>query len=456
MKGGNDRSLKWQLVQRLILLQSLILLAVLAALFIRGDLFSFRSSDRTIEAIGRAMERDRDGVLRLRSTPELTALRMAEPGLWFVARDENGYRLSEGPVPPAFILVADTLSGIGQARFGATVDSEAMDQPEARMRQVTTPVGKVQILTGTESPALFGMVALGALLVFIKVALPILLVIVLGIVIATPLVVRATLAGIAKVEEQAALIDIGRKGARLDAASTPPEIASLIGAVNEALRRLDEGYDRHQRFLADAAHELRTPISILDIRIAGLPSIPEKARLMADVARLAVLTEQLLDLERLRRDVGPFEAVSLRLLAKRIISDMAPLAFASGYKLDLDFEEANPTVCGDQAALERVLTSLIQNAVDHGGGEGTITVRIGAPALIEVSDEGPGIPLAERERIFEPFHRLKPRARGAGLGLHLVKQIVNLHGGQCIAGDSPTGGARITISLPALAAGPER
>ncbi|QEL25438.1 HAMP domain-containing histidine kinase [Bosea sp. F3-2] len=451
MRSEGGRSLNGQLIRRLIALQSSILLAVLLGLFLRGDLFSFRSADRTIETLQRAIERDASGALHLRETDELKALRAAEPDLWFIIRDAKGNRLIGGQVPAPFTQVADSLDGVGQARFGSTVDSEAMESPEARMRQVTTSAGEVQILTGTESRASLAIVALGAALVFIKIGLPIALVMILGIVIATPLVVRTAVAGIAKAEKQAALIDIGQRGVRLDTAGTSPEIASLISAINEALRRLDEGYDRYQRFLADAAHELRTPIAILDTRVASLPPIPERAQLAADLTRLTVLTEQLLDLELLRREVKAVAPISIRRLAKRVISDMAPLVFAAGYELDFESEEVDPVVQGDEGALERVLANLIQNAVDHGGRRGTIRIRVCPSGAIEVCDDGPGIPISERDRVFEPFHRLKPRSRGSGLGLHLAQQIVELHGGRIAAGESSTGGARMTVCLPVLA-----
>ncbi|NLS01472.1 HAMP domain-containing histidine kinase [Rhizobium sp. P38BS-XIX] len=446
MKQPAGRSLKWQLIRRLVVLQTLILLFVLAIMFLKGDLFAFRSTDRTIEALQHAIQRDAGGGLELRDTTELTALRGAEPGLWFIIRDAQGRRISEGPVPAIFTTISEALPGIGQARFGSTVDGAAMDRPEARMRTVYTTVGEMQIMTGTESGAPLAMIALGLLLVFIKVGLPILVVIVFGILIATPIVVRGAVAGIAKAEKQAALIDIGQRGVRLATAGTPPEIASLIRAVNEALRRLDDGYERHQRFLADAAHELRTPIAILGTRIAALPQLPERMQLIADVARLTTLTEQLLDIERLRRDIADFKPVSLLGLGKRVVSDMAPLAFPAGYGLDLFFEGDDDPVQGDEAALERALASLIQNAIDHGGGKGTIHIRISSNRM-EVCDDGPGIPQEECERIFEPFYRLKPRPRGTGLGLHLVRQIVELHGGTVHAGASPTGGARLTIDL---------
>lgn len=446
MKQPAGRSLKWQLIRRLVVLQTLILLFILSIMFLKGDLFSFRSTDRTIEALRRAIQRDASGGLELRDTAELTALRGAEPGLWFIIRDAQGMRISEGPVPAIFTTISGALPGIGQARFGSTVDGAAMERPEARMRTVYTTIGEMQIMTGTESGAPLAMIALGLLLVFVKVGLPIVVVIVFGILIATPIVVRGAVAGIAKAEKQAALIDIGQRGVRLATAGTPPEIASLISAVNEALRRLDDGYQRHQRFLADAAHELRTPIAILGTRIAALPPLPERMQLIADVARLTTLTEQLLDIERLRRDIADFKPVSLLELGKRVVSDMAPLAFPAGYGLDLFFEGDDDPVEGDEAALERALASLIQNAIDHGGGRGTIHIRISSNRM-EVCDDGPGIPREECERIFEPFYRLKPRSRGTGLGLHLVRQIVELHGGTIHAGASHTGGARLTIDL---------
>ncbi|KQV27087.1 hypothetical protein ASC97_24465 [Rhizobium sp. Root1203] len=443
-KGKANRSLKWLLIQRLVILQILVFVAILGILFVRGDLFAYRSIDRTIEAVRPAVERDATGALHLRETAELSHLRAAEPGLWFVIRDDGGNQIFEGAVPPVFVRIGETLSGIGQARFGSTVDSAAMDTPEARMRQVTTSAGEVQILTGTESQAPLTIIFLAALLVLIKIGLPTMGAIVLGVFIATPYVVAGAVSGLVEAETQAAKIDFGKHGVRLDATNAPPEIASLIEAVNEALRRLDARYEQQQRFLTDAAHELRTPIAILRTRIAALPLIAEKASLSADLARLTMLAEQLLDVGRLQNDALAFAPVSLPALAKRVLGDMAPLAFAAGYTVDFRQEGSDLPILGDEAALERVLANLVQNAIDHGGRRGRITLRV-SPATVAISDDGPGIPSEERNRIFEPFHRLKPQTRGTGLGLHLVKQMVELHGGEIGVSASPSGGACMTI-----------
>src|SRR5215475_11479199 len=188
----------------------------------------------------------------------------------------------------------------------------------------------------------------------------------------------------------------------------PLEVAPLVTAVNEALARLDEGYSRHKRFVADAAHELRTPIAILNTRLEALPSGPDRTRLIEDIARLATLAEQLLDIQRLDRCEHPLAPVDLVTVAQGVAADLAPLAIAAGYELSLDSAAPCVETLGDRAALERALTNLVQNAIQHGPRRGTISIDIGRPATIEVTDDGAGIPMDQRELIFEPFYRLAP------------------------------------------------
>ncbi|MGO7427093.1 sensor histidine kinase, partial [Rhizobium ruizarguesonis] len=169
---------------------------------------------------------------------------------------------------------------------------------------------------------------------------PIVAVMALGALIATPLVVRRSLVGIDQAALQADTIDIDQRGGRLSEHDIPEEIAPLVHAVNRALGRLDEGYERQERFLTDAAHELRTPIAILNTRIGSLPHSSIKTDLLEDAARLAVLTEQMLDLQRLKQGKVQFTKVDLGQLARKVIIEMAPLAFAAGYTVQLDVEGA--------------------------------------------------------------------------------------------------------------------
>lgn len=267
-----------------------------------------------------------------------------------------------------------------------------------------------------------------------------------------PWIVRRSLAGVARIAREAEQIDAGRRGMRLSEAHVPTEIAPLVRAVNEALGRLDEGYERQRRFIASAAHELRTPIAILRVKVDAAAD-PATRRLGSDVERLANLAEQMLDLQRLdsaRHD----DEVDLAALARRVAGELAPLLIAAERTIEVTVERTQ-AVRGDAGALERVLTNLVQNAIEHGGRH--VIVRVQG-ATFEVEDDGPGIPPEERERVFEPFHRLRPRSAGSGLGLHLVQQVVERHGGRVALLGAPGGGTIARVELraarPAVANAP--
>jgi signal transduction histidine kinase len=263
-------------------------------------------------------------------------------------------------------------------------------------------------------------------------------------------VVHGALRGLGQAAAAAEHIDIDQRGVQLPADKVPREILPLVKAVNDALGRLDRGYERHKRFLTDAAHELRTPIAILATRIAALPPSPERARLLQDTARLSTLTDQLLDLQRLDRQSEAFGPVDLVDAARAVVVDLAPISFAAGYEMDFEAEATSIMVSGDRTAIERAVMNLIQNAIEHGGNAGRIRIAVSAPAMIEVADEGSGVPQEERERIFEPFHRLRPRSHGAGLGLNLVREIMQLHGGHIEVVDDAAKGACFRMAFRRL------
>jgi signal transduction histidine kinase len=292
----------------------------------------------------------------------------------------------------------------------------------------------------------------GLTFVVVMVILPNLALMTVATLIATPIVIRRALASLSEAAVQAESIDIGQPGTRMIVASVPDEINPLVRAFNDALGRLDDGYERQRRFLADAAHELRTPIAILQIRLESLADSFERTRLLEDGARLAALAEQLLDLQRLSQPGSQRARVDLVAIGQRVTMDLAPLAINAGYAICFEPEVEHVPALGDELSLARAVMNLIQNAIEHGGRQGMITVRVGRSGTITVSDEGVGIPLDQRERIFEPFHRLQPRPRGAGLGLNLVREIVRWHHGDITVVDAPRGGASFKITLPLAAA----
>ena len=184
-----------------------------------------------------------------------------------------------------------------------------------------------------------------------------------------------------------------------------------------------------------------------------MPSGPDKTRLIEDAARLATLAEQLLDIQRLDRCGHPFVPVDLVSVAQGVAADLAPLRDCGRLRAVLRRACGADRRIGDAAALERALTNLVQNAIQHGPRRGTIVIRVSRPASIEVTDEGAGIPADQRELIFEPFYRLTPLDRGAGLGLNMVHEIMLLHGGHISVLDGPNGGACFRMTLPPLQQG---
>jgi signal transduction histidine kinase len=453
MTAMNTASLRSRLIRRLIPLHAVLLVAfvvlVIATLWASGCVYR-RDDGRGIDVLRDAVARSADGTLFLSETAALKELRSDTRKLWFVIHDKSGHSLSEGDVPPEFARLGGALDLDGEIRSWdrARDDSRHIS---GQMKVVETAAGLVQIIVTSEIRISDAQSLLQITLAFFGLMLPGFALMALATLVATPLVVRNALAGLDEAAHQAGEIDIDKRGARLPVGAVPTEIAPLVTAVNDALGRLDEGYERHRRFLADAAHELRTPIAILTTRLEGLPQSADKARLIEDVSRLSTLTEQLLDLERLEQRLAQSSTIDLAALCAQVIADLAPLAIAAGYEISLQHEGARIEVWGDRGALERAVVNLVQNAIQHGGHCGAIVVAVSAPATIEVRDQGPGIPPAERERIFEPFHRLRPQHRGTGLGLNLVREIIHLHRGEVSVAERTSHGACFRISLPPIA-----
>lgn len=438
-------SLKRRLTWRLIFLQTATLSIFSTAIAI--SLLQLDAGGRIIDArivttITAALERTENGVLVVTSTPDMRQLRQTEPDLWFVVVDEKGQRVAQGQVPEVFVPMTQSLTKID---FADIRDGQEPYALSAIVRMTPSKVGMVRVMTG-RGP-LVG-IAYAIFVVSNLLVLPLLLVLAVVTLIAIPLIVTKAFAGISLAAEHARQIDIEKRGTRLPDDDVPAEVRPLVKAVNDALLRLDDGYDRHKRFLADAAHELKTPIAILQTRLEMLPDGIEKAKLMTDVARLGSLAEQLLDLQRLDQTPAVYQPVDLVAMAERVVADLAPLAIANNYELSFDAERRQEMVLGDAPSLERVMTNLVQNAIAHGGNGGAISVDVERGGIFEVCDQGPGVPEAERERIFEPFYRVRPSERGSGLGLNLVRDIVRRHNGHVSVSQTATGhGACFRVEL---------
>lgn len=395
-------------------------------------------TDESITAvIARAVTRTDDGHYAIQMTPELTQLQAETPSLWFVAEDSSGQRVEFGKVPSHYASFSGKLSELSYAQLRARSPPYHLS---AVIRREESSVGTLTILGHGKLTEVSVTVLLASSAIF----LPVFLLFTLFSVILTPWLVRRTLAAVNRIALDAEQIDVNRRGMRLSETKVPVELSPLVRAVNRALQRLDEGYERQKRFIASAAHELRTPIAIMRIKVDSSDH-KECRKLIFDIDRLANLAEQLLDLQRLDVIVLD-ELVSLSDLARRVACNLAPLLIAANQSIEV-IADTHCSLPGDSGSLERAITNLVQNATEHGGYNVIIRVIENG---VEVEDDGPGIPVAERERVFEPFYRLKPRSTGSGLGLNLVQQVIQRHGGHISIHSSPTGGAIFRIEFSFL------
>lgn len=443
---NRSRSLAAQLVWRLLGLQAVIVFALIIALTytIASSSVSYIDED-LMSTLAAAVHLDGTSQLVLADRASLHKLLRTEPGLWFVVSDERGHQLVHGTIPDTYHMLAASLPQLwpseihaGQPPYGLTM----------RITVADTPAGRLHLLAGG-APSTDSLLLKVADYLGWRMGLPLALVTLVFM----PWLIRRAMAGVAEVATQAEAINIDERGARLADRAMPRELQPLVRAFNAALERLSDGYDARDRFLAGAAHELRAPIAILGARLETLDAGPTRTRLLIDVARLANLAEQLLDLQRLGKQLAKLESLDLAALCREVSADVAPLVVDAGYEFALDAPETPVPVLGDRPSLSRVLTNLIQNAIVHGGGRGWITVDVAAVGSFAVSDQGPGIPAEERQRIFEPFYRVRPSSKGTGLGLHLVQEVVTRHGGRIEVADAPGGGACFHVSLRRLGPG---
>lgn len=254
----------------------------------------------------------------------------------------------------------------------------------------------------------------------------------------------------------------------LPAAQMPSELHPFVASINGLLQRVRLLMDQQRRFVADAAHELRTPITALSLQAENLDSVdlPSGARdrvaaLRRGISRTKHLLEQLLALARQEagsREGATIPVVALDDVAKEVIADVLP--GAAGRDIDLGFARVEPaTVRGEAVMLAALARNLLDNALrftPRGGRIDAWVYRDGNTAILEIEDSGPGVAPEEIGRLFEPFFRgRRPEGEGVGLGLSIVKRIVDRLGGSIeVANVAESGrtGLRVLVKLPAAVA----
>lgn len=261
--------------------------------------------------------------------------------------------------------------------------------------------------------------------------------------------VRRVLNPLRRAEAEVDRLDPEDMALRITEPKEPREVTTLVRAVNRALERLDSSMAILRSFTANAAHELRTPLSIMQLSIDQLPKGEQRDALLTDNRQMTRLVNQMLDLAQ--ADAKAFETgatVDLAEVGRKAVTQLAPAAFAAGR--DLVFEDyGKATTTGHEEAIFRIFRNLIENALAHAPGHTPIEIEVGPGPRFSVRDYGPGISDTDASKLFERFWR-KNRSTGqsAGLGLGIVQRLAEAHDGSIAFENPEGGGAKFIVTFP--------
>lgn len=277
---------------------------------------------------------------------------------------------------------------------------------------------------------------------------------VLVLLIVNLIVARIGLTPLRVAARQAAAIGPGSVSMRLTEAGLPADLHALVSAVNRGLDRLETAFDAQRRFIADATHELRTPVAVLKAHIGILSKFEGHAELVEEIGSLERLVNQLLDIARL--DVLQLEAndvADLGQVATEVASHLGPAAINARRSIEVIAPDLPVHIRGARDYLFRALRNIVENALRHTPEGTTVSVVVSdEPPSLKVIDHGPGVRPDQRDEIFRRFWQGgRDQNGGAGLGLDIAARTVVAHGGAISVSDAPEGGAIFTMEFQTIA-----
>ncbi len=247
----------------------------------------------------------------------------------------------------------------------------------------------------------------------------------------------------------------------IQVAGIPLEINPLINAINRLLARIQGSFERERQFTDNAAHELRTPLAamktqtqVLLKKAADMPDCQDGLNnLHASIDRASHMVDQLLSFARLQSENIEFEKIDLSQTIEEVLKDISPLAVRKNVELEARLEP-QLYINGNRNALAIMVRNLVDNAIKFTGSNGNVeisTQRSGTDVILCVSDTGQGIPVADKDKVFERFYRVKKSSSGSGLGLSMVKWVCDLHHADIKLQDNQPKGLIVTVRMKSLA-----
>ena len=394
-------------------------------------------------AVGEHLTTQPDGSLELNLPPDLLGLYSQPYGRYsYAVIDDRGRVLFSSLTDHAALFPADAESSdvefLEQRRGDATVSGASIRK---------TVGGQTVWIQAGEDLANRDVLIDDIVADFYKnvgwITLPILLV----LLIADIAIFRRALRPLRQASEIARDIGPTRTGLRLPTDEIPSEVRPLVLAVNQALDRLEEGLRIQRDFTADAAHELRTPLSILRTRLDILEDKQMGEALRQDVEGMAHVISQLLDIAELDAFVvDPLEKADLRSVAAEVAEFVAPLALAQRKDIALLGAREPVWVKGNPEMLSRAIRNLAENAINHTAPGTTVEFVVEENGTVSILDHGPGVAEDERKLIFQRFWRRdRSKAGSTGLGLSIVQRIAELHSATVTVENRLTRGAQFSI-----------
>ena len=448
MKRFRFKSLQVRLAVRLAALY--VIAAVIATGALIYEAYDTASSlnDRELsgraEDLARAVSRDGAGQTRFALPARLASAYADSTDDIFAIRDAGGHLLTASPVEFGTQVSKWPLAKGDPSYFHLT--DLGTKEYYGLSVEVGSAAGPLSISVARAAGANALVTSLLREFVFdVAWASPLLMLATLGIGV---LVVRSGLQPVRDISRVAAGIGPDTTSVRLTSDDLPTEIKPLVDAINHALDRLERGFVVQRQFTANAAHELRTPLAIVTAALEAMQGNGELTKLRTDVGRMNRLVDQLLRVARLDGVALDFDVVDLNKVAGSIVATMAPWAITQERSIAFVGAEVPVQVKANSAAVADAIRNLIENAVLHSPSGGEVVVTVQPDARVSVADRGCGVPLEDRERIFDRFWRGKwPKTAGAGLGLAIVREIMKAHGGEVAVLDNPGGGALFALAF---------